>query len=78
MEQGRERSAYKHQLRSAGSQADAFRLGSVYVEQILKRAKPAGLQVRQSMRFDLVINLKTVKALSLDVPANLKRIRSPG
>jgi putative ABC transport system substrate-binding protein len=53
------------------SQEDAFRLGGLYVGKILKGAKPADLPVQQSVRFELLINLKTAKSLGLDVPALL-------
>jgi putative ABC transport system substrate-binding protein len=50
---------------------DAYRLIGVYAGKVLRGAKPADLPVEQSVKFDLVLNLKVVKALGLDVPPSL-------
>jgi putative tryptophan/tyrosine transport system substrate-binding protein len=65
------RSSAKSLMSYGPSFAEFYRRAATYVDEILKGVKPANLPIEQVSKYELVINIKTAKALSITVPSTL-------
>ena len=61
-------------LSYAPNDIDQFRRTAIYVDKILRGAKPADLPVQDPTKYELVINLNTAKALGLEVPFHIQQL----
>ena len=61
-------------LSYAANDIDQFRRTAIYVDKILRGAKPADLPIQDSTKYELAINLNTAKALGLEVPFHIQQL----